>query len=74
MFLETLAGRNFLLHGFVAGTVLLAITGVFYLFPDDDSFKLSDCMILLLTIPLAAVGGFIEHIRVEHIKDRLETD
>jgi fructose-specific phosphotransferase system IIC component len=53
------AGRNYLVHGVVAGTALLAISGVFYLFPDDDPFTLMDGIALLLTVPLAAVGSVI---------------
>ena len=50
------AGRNEILNGVVAGTALLAITGLFYLFPDDDPFTFMDGVALCLIVPLA-VGG-----------------
>ena len=53
------AGQNEILNGLVAGTALLAITGLFYLFPDYDPFTFMDGIALFLTVPLAAAGSVI---------------
>lgn len=58
-FAATFAGRAFLLHAVVLGTVLLAIYGALDLIPSDDPFTLIDGITLLLTVPLAAAGGVI---------------
>jgi hypothetical protein len=55
----TFAGRDFLFHAVVTGAVLLAIQGAFYLIPTDDPFTFVNGISLLLTVPLAAVGGVI---------------
>ncbi len=53
----TYAGRNFLLHAIVTGTVLLAAYAALYLIPSEDDFSFMDGITLLAIIPLAATGG-----------------
>jgi len=55
----TFAGRNFLFHAVIVGTVLLAFYGAFWLIPSNEQFSLVQGIILLLTIPLAAIGGVV---------------